>query len=86
MSETITKPKLGLNTIVAHPLFGTGRVVAYENGCYVTMFKGGDVKHVAFTFDAMTAQQVAGDPQLDLMKQALLEVLGDFGWLDVELE
>jgi hypothetical protein len=86
MSDSTTKPKMGVNTIVSHPLFGTGRVVAYENECYVTMFKGGEVKHVAFTFDAMTAQHVVGDPQLDMMKQAVLEVLGDFGWLDVELE
>ena len=86
MSESTSKPALGLNTVVAHPLFGTGRIVAYENDCYVTMFKGGEVKHVAFTFDAMTAEKVVGDPQLDSLKTAVREVLGDYGWLDVDLE
>ncbi len=86
MSESTSKPALGLNTVVAHPLFGTGRIVAYENDCYVTMFKGGEVKHVAFTFDAMTAEKVIGDPQLDSLKLAMREVLGDYGWLDVDLE
>jgi hypothetical protein len=28
----------------------------------------------------------AGDPQLDLVKQAVREVLGDYGWLDIDLE
>jgi len=60
--------------------------VGYEGDCYVTVFKGGDVKHVAFTFDAMTADEVVGDPQFDLIKQAVREVLGDHGWLDVDLE
>ena len=86
MSETAPKPKLALNTIVSHPLFGTGHIVAYEGDCYVTLFKGGDVKHVAFTFDAMTAETIVGDPQFDLLKTAIREVLGDYGWLDVDLE
>jgi len=75
-----------LNTLVAHPLFGAGRIVAYEGDSYVVLFKGGEAKRVAYTFDAMTASQPAGDAQLDGIKQAMREVLGDYGWLDTELE
>jgi hypothetical protein len=86
MSDTPAKPKFGLNTVVAHPLFGTGRIMSYDRDTYAVMFKGGEIKHVAFTFDAMTAEKTVGDPQLDLMKQAVREVLGDYGWLEVDLE
>jgi hypothetical protein len=78
--------KFGLNTLVAHPMFGAGRVVAYEGDSYVVLFKGGEAKRVAFTFEAMTASAPAGDAQLDAIKQAFREVLGDYGWLDVDLE
>lgn len=80
------KPKLGLNSIVDHPIFGAGRVAAYEGDTYVVLFKGGEAKRVAFTFEAMTASEPRGDAQLDAVKQAVREVLGDYGWLDVDLE
>lgn len=80
------KPKLGLNTLVTHPLFGAGRIVGYENDCYVAIFKGGEIKRVAYTFDAMTAASHAGDPQLDLIRKAVSEALGEHGWIDTELE
>ncbi|HLX64548.1 MAG TPA: hypothetical protein VKX17_24965 [Planctomycetota bacterium] len=80
------KPKLGLHTVVAHPMFGAGRIVAYEADTYVVLFKGGEAKRVAFSFEAMTATEPAGDPQFDQLKQAVREVLGDYGWLDVDLE
>lgn len=79
-------PQLGLTTIVSHPLFGRGRIVAYDNECYVVLFKGGETKNVAFSFDAMKAETVVGDPQTDRIKQAMREVLNDYGWLDVDLE
>lgn len=81
-----TKPALGLNTIVSHPLFGAGRIMGYEGDCYAVIFKGGDVKRVALTFDAMTASVAVSDPQLDLVRIAVREVLGDNGWLDTDLE
>lgn len=79
-------PKLGLNTLVSHPMFGAGRIVGYEGDCYAVIFKGGDVKKVAFTFEAMTASASAGDPQLDMIRAAVREALGDYGWIDTELE
>ena len=83
MSE---RPRFGLGTIVKHRDFGRGRVVAYDNDRYVIVFPGGDAKTVAFAFDGLEAQDGAGDPELDRIVQAVRGVLGDHGWLDVDLE
>ena len=79
-------PKFGLGTLVAHPLFGPGKIMAYEGQDYVVVFKGGEIKRVAYAFEAMQAKELRGSPQMDLLKQAVSEVLGDHGFLAVELE
>jgi len=84
MSEPI-RPSIGIGAMVTHPLFGRGRVLAYEPETYVVLFKDGE-KRVAFTFDAMKPEGAAGDPELDRIRQAVREVLGDYGWIDTELE
>jgi len=81
-----TVPKFGLGTLVDHPLFGQGKIMAYEGQDYVVLFKGGEAKRVAYSFEAMHTMEARGSPQLDLLKQAVSEVLGDHGWLEVELE
>jgi hypothetical protein len=86
MSEAASKPKLGIGTVVGHPHFGRGRIVGYESEGYVVMFKGADTKRVAFSFDAMKAEETVGDPESDRIKQAVREVLNDYGWLDIDLE
>jgi hypothetical protein len=79
-------PSLGLGTIVRHRDFGRGRIVAYDEDRYVILFRGGDAKTVAFTFDGLEAEGSAGDPELDRIAQVVRDVLGDHGWLDVDLE
>jgi hypothetical protein len=79
-------PRLGLGIIVRHRDFGRGRIVAYDEDRYVILFPGGDAKTVAFTFDGLEPQDGTGDPELDRIAQAMRQVLGDHGWLDVELE
>jgi hypothetical protein len=79
-------PRFGLGTIVKHRDFGRGRVVAYDADRYVILFKGGDARTVAFTFEGLDAEGDPGDPELDRIAQAVRQVLGDHGWLDVELE
>jgi hypothetical protein len=79
-------PSFGLGTIVRHRDFGRGRVVGYDGDRYVMLFAGGDVKLVAFTFDGLSADGSVGDPELDRIVHAVREVLGDHGWLDVDLE
>jgi hypothetical protein len=86
MSDTPAKPRFGIGAIINHPAFGRGRVAAYDTDGYVVVFKGGESKRVAFTFDAMKADGPAGDPELDRIKNAMREVIGEQGWLDVDLE
>jgi len=86
MVARMTNPSFGLGSIVRHRDFGRGRVVGYDQERYVMLFAGGDVKMVAFTFDGLAADGSAGDPELDRIAQAMREVLGDHGWLDVDLE
>lgn len=80
------KAHFGLGTIVRHRDFGRGRVIGYDQDRYVILFPGGDVKMVAFAFEGMTADGSSGDPDLDRIVQAVRDVLGDHGWLDVDLE
>jgi hypothetical protein len=79
-------PRLGVGTIVRHVQFGAGRVVAYEPGQYVIVFRNGDTRRVAFGYDGLDVEARRGDPELDRVRQAVREVLGDQGWLDVDLE
>jgi hypothetical protein len=78
--------RFGLGSVVRHAQFGPGRVMDYERDAYVVLFKGGETRRIAFTFPGLTADDRAGDPDLDRLKRAVREVLGDYGWLDVELE
>jgi len=79
-------PRFGVGSIVRHLQFGVGRVVAFEPAEYVIVFRGGDTRRVAFAYDGLEAEQRAGDPELDRIRQAVSEVLGEHGWIDVDLE
>jgi hypothetical protein len=79
-------PRFGLGIIVRHRDFGRGRIVAYDQDRYVIVFPGGDAKTVAFSFDGLEPQDGVGDPELDRVVLAVRHVLGDHGWLDVDLE
>lgn len=81
-----TAPRLRICTRVSHPLFGQGKILACEGSNYVVLFKGGEAKRVAFSFDAMKAEEIQGDAESERIRQAFREVLGDYGWLDVDLE
>ena len=50
-------PRLGIGTIVRHFQFGVGRIVAYEPGQYVIVFRGGDTRRVAFGFDGLEVEE-----------------------------
>jgi hypothetical protein len=78
--------RFGLGTVVRHRDFGRGRVVGYEQERYVILFAGGEVRMVAFSFEGLDAEGSTGDPELDRIAQAMRQVLGDHGWLDVDLE
>lgn len=81
-----TRPRFGLGSVVRHGHFGSGRVTSYDGDAYVILFRGGETRRVPFAFPDLQAEGAAGDPELDRLKQAVREVLGDHGWIDVELE
>jgi len=85
-ASTPARPHFGVGSIVRHLQFGTGRVVAYEPGQYVVVFKGGDTRRVAFSYDGLEAEGAKGDPELDRIRQAVSLALGEQGWIDVDLE
>ena len=80
------RAKFGIGSVVKHPDYGRGRVVAYDDDRYVVIFPGGNVKIVAFAYEWLQADGSPGDPELDRVVQAMRHVLGDHGWLDVDLE
>ena len=80
------RPQFGVGTLVRHGQFGSGRIVSYEGDTYVVLFRGGEARRVAFTFPDMKPEAGTGDPEMNRIRQAMREVLGDYGWLDVELE
>ena len=79
-------PAFGVGTILRHVQFGLGRVVAYEASQYVIVFRGGDTRRVAWSFDGLEAEERKGDPDTDRIRQAVRDVLGEHGWIDVDLE
>ena len=80
------RPRLGIGTIVRHLQFGAGRIVAYEPGQYVIAFRGGDTRRVATNYDGLEVEERRGDPETDRIRQAVRDVLGEHGWIDVEIE
>ena len=76
-------PRLGIGTIVRHLQFGVGRIVAHEPGQYVIAFRGGDTRRVALSYDALEVEEKRGDPELDRIRQAMREVLGDHGEIEM---
>lgn len=81
----ITKPTIAISTLVQHAHFGLGRVVGYEGEFYVVQFKG-DTRNIPFAYQEMKALQQSEDPQMQQIKLAVAEVLGDYGWIESNLE
>jgi hypothetical protein len=81
----ITKPSLAVGTMIQHAHLGVGRIVGYEGEFYVIHFKG-DVRNVPFSYQEIKPLETSVDPQLQQIKLAVQEVLGDYGWADTNLE
>lgn len=79
-------PRFGIGSIVRHPHFGSGRILAYEGDGYLMLFRGGETKRIPFSFEPLQAEAIVGDAESDRLKIAIREVLQDHGWLDVDLE
>lgn len=80
-----TKPQFAIGTLIQHAHLGTGRIVGFSGEFYVIHFKG-DVRNVPFSYQEMKALETTEDPDLQRIKLAVREVLGDYGWADADLE
>jgi hypothetical protein len=78
-------PQFGIGTLVQHGYLGIGRVVGYDGPFYIVNFKA-ETKNVPFSYKEMKAVESSGDAELDRIRSAVREVLGDYGWIESELE
>ncbi|HQH28132.1 MAG TPA: hypothetical protein PLP17_12095 [Oligoflexia bacterium] len=83
-SNAPAKPGFGIGTIIKHAHLGRGRVIGYDGPLYVVQFRG-ELKRIPFTYREMEAVELV-DVETAKIKQVIAELLGDYGWLDVELE
>jgi hypothetical protein len=79
-------PRLGVGVIVQHVDYGRGRIVRYQDDGYLVQFKNGEARWVGWQFHGLKPLESAGDPELDRIRQAVRDVLLDYGWLDADLE
>jgi len=80
------RPRLGIGALVNHVDYGRGRIVRYQDDGYLIQFKNGETRWAGWQFHGLSAVEGAGDPELDRVKQAVREVLLDYGWLDADQE
>ena len=80
------RPQYGIGSMVHHVSFGRGRVIGYEDDEYVIQIKGGELRRLPFSYPDLQVLEITGDADLDRIKQAVREVLGDYGWIDAGLE
>src|ERR1051325_3034674 len=80
------KPQHAGGAIVAHTDYGRARVLRYEDEGYVLLLKTGETKWVGYQSTSLSAVDSAAEPELARLKQAVAEVMLDYGWLDAELE
>jgi len=85
-SATQPAPQFGIGSLVRHSIMGTGKIVDYDKGQYVVLYPDGQVKRFVFEFQGLAEVKPAGDPAADSIRKMIEDVLGEHGWLDVELE
>lgn len=79
------KPQFGIGTLVTHGYLGQGRIVAFDGPFYVVQFKT-ERKNVPFSYKEMRPIETAGDPEMDRIRDVVREVLGDYGFIETEME
>jgi hypothetical protein len=79
-------PKLRVGDLVRHVRFGRGRIVGISDGRYIIQVRS-DLHQVPFTSPDISAESRAvEDPELEAIKRAVAEVLGDQGWIETDFE
>jgi hypothetical protein len=88
MADTPTplRPRLGIGALVNHVDYGRGRIVRYQEQGYLIQFKNGETRWAGWQFHGLTPVAESGDAELDRIKQAVGEVLLDYGWIEADLE
>ncbi len=84
MSDQVST-RFPIGSIVNHRTYGRGRVAGYEGPFYVIHFKG-ETQRVPFVYQDLKAVEGEEDYELSRLKAALREVLGDYGYIETELE
>lgn len=74
-----------VSQVIQHKYNGRGRIVAIEEPFYVIQFKN-EVRKVPINYQEMDAVVTDTDPLVERVKIAVREVLGDYGWIDEDLE
>lgn len=74
-----------IGAIVNHRTYGRGRVAGHEPPFYVVHFKG-ETQRVPFVYQDMSLLTAPDDFETARLKAALREVLGDYGYVETELE
>jgi len=82
---TDTHP-LPVGTSIRHPTFGLGRIAGHDRDKYLIQFEGQGTKLISFEYEGLTVEEAAAEPGLDLVKQAVREVLGEYGVIETEAE
>ena len=78
-------PRFGIGTIIKHHHLGRGRIAGYDGPFYIVHFKG-ESKKIPFTYRDMEAVEPQMDPELSRIREVVQQVLGDYGWIETELE
>ena len=74
-----------VSQVIQHKYNGRGRIVAIDGPFYVIQFKN-EVRKVPLNYQEMEPVVTDTDPLIERIKVAVGEVLGDNGWVDVDLE
>lgn len=80
-----TPAPLPVGTLVRHDSFGLGRILERRGDAYLVGFKSGEPRLVSASYPGMRSAG-SNDADIQRLKTAIREVLGDFGWLDDDLE
>ena len=80
------RPVLAQGSLVRHIRHGKGRIVGVKAGFYIVHCKG-ELHQVPVQSPDLTPEEPAEQyPELEMMKRAVREVLGDYGWTETEFE
>lgn len=74
-----------VSQVIQHKYNGRGRIVGIDGPFYVIQFKN-EVRKVPLNYQEMEPIVTDSDPLIDRIKVAVSEVLGDNGWVDIDLE